>query len=320
MDRCDYSSDKKEYIGLSTDTKETEGVTNGSTFHEVDTDKKFIFYCGEWYPVSSFDSGGGGVTEEYVAQKIAEAQLSGGDVDLSAYPTESKVETMIDNAIIDVDNEIAAVRQEAADTQVNTDNEIAALQNDTYTLRLDCDNMMHDMEQITQEQTQLADDLEEIKMKTTATAFPRQDASVEGIWMKYAEYFFPLELNYETADVVFLVRDRVISESPKCGILSARLRYDRTNATFQFATLRWMQGMINIDIQCFALCYNAAEARAELYVRCDTTYSGYVFTALGMGTGVIPHDMTAWALEDATEGVAELPMAEYGWTTLYSQA
>lgn len=60
MDRCDYTSHKTEYIGFSTDTKKTEGIANGSTYHEVDTDKKFIFYCGTWYPTASFNSGGGG--------------------------------------------------------------------------------------------------------------------------------------------------------------------------------------------------------------------------------------------------------------------
>lgn len=302
MDRCDYTSDKTDYIGLSTDTKETEGVANGSTFHEVDTDKKFVFYCGTWYPVSSFDAGGGGVTEEYVQQKIAEAQLSGGDVDLSAYPVRTEVETMI------------------ADNQIETDNIIAEIQNDTSTLRLDCDNNTHILEQVQQEQTQLADDVEAIKLKTTVTAFPAQDASVEGIWMKYAEYFFPLESNYESTDIIFLMRNRVVQETPALGILAARLRYDRANAAFQFASLRWMQGFINLDIQAFALCYNAAEARAELYVRCDAAYSGYVFTALAMGTGKNPHDMTAWTLEDATEGVSELPTVDTGWTTIFSQA
>lgn len=268
--------------------------------------------AGEWAE-SSFDAGGGGVTEEYVSQKIAEAQLSGGEVDLSAYPTESKVETMIDN-------EIAAVRQEAADSQINTENDIAALQNDATTLRLDCDNLIQDMEQVRQEQTQLADDVEEIKTKTTATAFPRQDASVEGIWMKYAEYVFPQETNYESTDLIMLVRNRVVSESPELGILAARLRYSSNSGTYQFYSLRWMPNLIGIDMNKFAMCVNDAEGKAELYVRCDSTYYGYVFTALAMGTGTNVYDMTAWLMEDATEGVSELPTADSGWTTIYSQA
>lgn len=266
----------------------------------------------EWVECS-FDVGGGGVTEEFVAQKIAEAQLSGGDVDLSAYPLRSEVETMIADNQVETDNQIAAV----LGVQFETENRISMLENDAGTLRLDCDNNTQILEQVQQEQTRLADDLEEIKLKTTVTAFPAQDASVEGIWLKYAEYFFPLQSNYESTDVIFLVRNRVVTEAPALGILAARLRYDRANAAFQFASLRWMQGLVNIDINAFALCCDPAEARAALYVRCDTIYSGFVFTALAMGTSNAPLDMTAWALEDATAGESELPTS--GWTTIFSQ-
>lgn len=269
--------------------------------------------AGEWVEVD-FETGGGGVSEEYVQQKIAEAQLSGGDVDLSAYPLRSEVETMIADNQVETDNQIAAVW----DVQLETENRISTLENDAGTLRLDCDNNTQILEQVQQEQTRLADDMEEIKLKTTVTAFPAQDASVEGIWLRYAEYSFPLQSTYESTDVIFLVRNRVVTEAPALGILAARLRYDRANAAFQFASLRWLQGLVNIDINAFALCYDPAEARAALYVRCDTIYSGFVFTALAMGTSNAPLDMTAWALEDATVGESELPTS--GWTTIISQA
>lgn len=256
---------------------------------------------GEWVEVD-FETGGGGVTEEYVQQKIAEAQLSGGEVDMSAYPARTEVETMI------------------ADAQMETDERLAPLESDMHTLQTDLDSMTQEMEQVKQEKVQLADDVEMLMTKMTATAFPAQDASVEGIWLRYAEFSFPLESNYESTDVIFLVRNRVVVEAPALGILAARLRYDRANMAFQYASLRWMQGFVNMDIQAFALCYNAGEARAELYVRCEQAYTGYVFTALAMGTSKNPHDMTAWVLEDATEGVSELPTAESGWTTIYSQA
>ena len=41
----------------------------------------------------------GAATEEFVAQKIAEAELAGGDVDLSAYYTKSETKTEINKAI-----------------------------------------------------------------------------------------------------------------------------------------------------------------------------------------------------------------------------
>lgn len=51
MFRADYTSNKIDYMGLSTETKETEGITNGSTFWEVDTSTLYIFYEGKWYEV-----------------------------------------------------------------------------------------------------------------------------------------------------------------------------------------------------------------------------------------------------------------------------
>lgn len=38
-----------EIIGLSTETKPTENIINGSTFKEVDTAKIYIYYAGTWY-------------------------------------------------------------------------------------------------------------------------------------------------------------------------------------------------------------------------------------------------------------------------------
>ena len=43
-----------EYIGLSTDTKPTENIRNGSTFVEMDTKKLYAFdeENGEWKDMS----------------------------------------------------------------------------------------------------------------------------------------------------------------------------------------------------------------------------------------------------------------------------
>lgn len=38
-----------DYLGLSSETKETTDITNGSTYWEVDTSKLYIFYNGTWY-------------------------------------------------------------------------------------------------------------------------------------------------------------------------------------------------------------------------------------------------------------------------------
>lgn len=50
MVRCDYTStNRRDYICLSTDTKITEGIGDGSTCLEVDTGILFIFYKDRWY-------------------------------------------------------------------------------------------------------------------------------------------------------------------------------------------------------------------------------------------------------------------------------
>lgn len=52
MTRVDRTSNNTDYIGLSTETKETEGIIDGSTYYEVDTGTLFVFYKGQWYEQS----------------------------------------------------------------------------------------------------------------------------------------------------------------------------------------------------------------------------------------------------------------------------
>ena len=49
VNRWDYSSNKTDYIGLSTETKETKEIVNGSSYLEVDTGNIYIFHEGKWY-------------------------------------------------------------------------------------------------------------------------------------------------------------------------------------------------------------------------------------------------------------------------------
>ena len=43
---------KKEYQGLSTDTKPTLTEKNtGSTYYEVDTKNGYVWHIDQWYPV-----------------------------------------------------------------------------------------------------------------------------------------------------------------------------------------------------------------------------------------------------------------------------
>lgn len=38
-----------DFVGLSTDTKPTQELRNGSTFYTVDTQELYIWYKGTWY-------------------------------------------------------------------------------------------------------------------------------------------------------------------------------------------------------------------------------------------------------------------------------
>ena len=38
-----------DIVGLSTDTKPTAQVENGSTYYTVDTQELYVYYAGEWY-------------------------------------------------------------------------------------------------------------------------------------------------------------------------------------------------------------------------------------------------------------------------------
>lgn len=38
-----------DFVGLSTDTKPSEQLENGSTFYTVDTQELYVYYAGEWY-------------------------------------------------------------------------------------------------------------------------------------------------------------------------------------------------------------------------------------------------------------------------------
>ena len=54
-------TDGKKYIeavGLSTDTKPTEGIVTGSTFIEVDTGATYLFdeVAGEWHELTAAQS------------------------------------------------------------------------------------------------------------------------------------------------------------------------------------------------------------------------------------------------------------------------
>ena len=49
MTRVDYTGCATDYVCLSSETKETEGIANGSTLLEVDTSTIYVFYNGTWY-------------------------------------------------------------------------------------------------------------------------------------------------------------------------------------------------------------------------------------------------------------------------------
>ena len=65
----------QRWEGLSSDTKPSSDVREGSTFHEIDTGKKFIYQVDDWVrdnsgPVSTLDFMGA----EAVKRRLAEAR------------------------------------------------------------------------------------------------------------------------------------------------------------------------------------------------------------------------------------------------------
>lgn len=66
----------QRWEGLSTDTKPSSDVREGSTFHEIDTGQKFIYQVNDWVkdnsgPVSTLDFMG----VEAAKRRLMEAQL-----------------------------------------------------------------------------------------------------------------------------------------------------------------------------------------------------------------------------------------------------
>lgn len=49
MTKLDYLSNNKDFIGLSSESKPTTRIGDGSTYLEVDTKKLYVYYNGTWY-------------------------------------------------------------------------------------------------------------------------------------------------------------------------------------------------------------------------------------------------------------------------------
>lgn len=151
----------------------------------------------------------------------------------------------------------------------------------------------------------------------TAYTAPMQDASVEGAYMLMAEYTFPKNMNYESADITLLIRNRGVQTSPKDGILRVRLRYGKAAAVFQYAQIYWLTA-IGMDATKFLLVYNDSTATARLYVSESAAYGGYICKVLDMGTSSSIVDFTSWNLYSPTTGDTELPAEDEGWTVVTS--
>ncbi len=147
---------------------------------------------------------------------------------------------------------------------------------------------------------------------------PMQDASVEGAYMLMAEYTFPKSMNYESADITLLIRNRGVLTAARDGILRVRLRYGRAAAAFQYAQIYWLAA-IGMDASKFLLVYNDSTATARLYVSESGAYGGYICKALDMGTSSSIVDFTSWTLYHTTTGAAALPTEAEGWTTVTSE-
>lgn len=155
------------------------------------------------------------------------------------------------------------------------------------------------------------------KSECTLHAAPMQDGSVEGGYLLFAEYTFPLKANYESTDLTFLIRNRGVNATAEDGILRIRLRYGKAAAKFQYAQIYWIANK-NIDPSKFLLCYNDATGKAQLFLNASTTFAGYILKVLDMGTSADIINFTSWALSSPTTGQTELPTEADGWTTVTS--
>lgn len=79
----------------------------------------------------------GFATEEFVSAKVAEAQLSGGEVDLSAYYTKSQTEAKIQEGLSDIEldnyytkGDVAALLDDLVENRVPANEDFSALQED----------------------------------------------------------------------------------------------------------------------------------------------------------------------------------------------
>lgn len=251
------------------------------------------------------------------ALKRADNASGGGTVDLSTYVKKSELSAATKQLAEDIENvegiandatAAASTAQAAADAAQNT---AEAAQDAANAAKSAANSNAGEI-------SGLKVEIEKVKSNFNAYAAPLQDGTVEGAWMKFAEFTFPLKANYETTDALFSIRNRVLTAAAERGRLLVRLRYAKGTASFMVSQLLWETKM-GIDVSKFAMCLNAAQSKVELYVDCSGAYSGYIIKPEEMGTNQNPVDFDAWTLYSPASGQAELPAESDGWTIVYSE-
>lgn len=250
------------------------------------------------------------------ALKTAENAVGGGIVDLSSYAKKSELSAATSKLTEDIEN-AEGIANSAAASASSAQTAAGAAQEAADAAQTAANAAKSAANSNAGEINGLKVEIEKVKSNFNAYAAPLQDGTVEGAWMKFAEFTFPLKANYETTDALFSIRNRVLTAAAERGRLLVRLRYAKGTASFMVSQLLWETKM-GIDFSKFAMCLNAERGEVELYVNCSAAYSGYIIKPEEMGTNQNPVDFDAWTLYSPTSGTAELPSESDGWAIIYS--
>lgn len=93
-----------DIVGLSTDTKPTAQVENGSTFYTVDTQELYIYYAGDWYlqtPIETTPSEDDTTPAEDTREEIKEPIVEREEIIENPVEREIIDEPIIENPFVD---------------------------------------------------------------------------------------------------------------------------------------------------------------------------------------------------------------------------
>lgn len=140
-----------------------------------------------------------------------------------------------------------------------------------------------------------------------------QDSSVDGQYMLIAELTADGLLNFEGYTGKFDIRNYYVTGTAhQEGTLRVRLRYAKSTAKFTIAQIYWDAGNTTV-VDDWYLATNDSTKTARIYVKCSSTYSGYVCRLMDRSASGTTTDQSKWVLSNQISGDAELPTTDDGW-------